>query len=494
MVDSDAKARTVDVTAINSGRETVYMLAQDTDYTVIGGTQTNAGKHRVTITGIGNYTGIRFEDFMINPAEITVSGEETITYGETPNLDTMTISGILDADVNDVTVELSAPANLNAGVHAVIASLSGAKSGNYTVNMTAKITVNPLDIGGGEGEGGDEDNANSFTAKLTPTSGYYNNQPHNPVVTVTCNDKNLTQGVDYIVNYSDSEGNPVSEMVKVGAYTVTVVGTGNYTGTLQLTYTIMNTPSGGGGGGGGGGTTDPDTNPQEPDQPDENPGVANPDDTGVSNWLNTSEHIAYLSGYPGNLFGPNKNMTRAEAAQMFYNLLLNQNVPITVNFNDVSADAWYAQAVNTLASLGIINGVGDNRYDPTRSITRAEFTTIAMRFTNAKGSAENIFSDVSSDDWFYEYVLGAIQYGWIQGYPNGTFGPYDTITRAEVTTIVNRMLGRSADESYVDGHQDILMQFNDISSSHWAYYQVVEATNAHDYTKNNNKETWTGLK
>ena len=71
-----------------------------------------------------------------------------------------------------------------------------------------------------------------------------------------------------------------------------------------------------------------------------------PDDTGVSDWLNTDDHTAYLTGYPNNLFGPDCDMTRAEAAQMFYNLLRNKYVPITVVFDDVDSGAWYAEAVN----------------------------------------------------------------------------------------------------------------------------------------------------
>ncbi len=71
---------------------------------------------------------------------------------------------------------------------------------------------------------------------------------------------------------------------------------------------------------------------------------------GVDRWLNTRDHIAYLSGYPDGTFGPDRNMTRAEVAQMFYALLNDQNVPATVSFSDVPADAWYADAVETLAS------------------------------------------------------------------------------------------------------------------------------------------------
>ncbi|MCU7651719.1 DUF6273 domain-containing protein [Acutalibacter sp. LFL-21] len=198
--------------------------------------------------------------------------------------------------------------------------------------------------------------------------------------------------------------------------------------------------------GGGGGSSDDD---DEPDQ------LADPDDTGVSDLLNTKDHIQYLFGYPDGTFGPENNMTRAEVAQMFYNLLLDQDVEITKTFDDVPANAWYAKAVNTLASLDII-------------------------------------SDVDEDDWFYDAVVNSIQYGWIHGYGDGTFRPNNPITRAEVTAIVNNMLGRAADEDFVDEHAEELTQFSDIEK-HWAYYHIVEATNDHDYTKPSSGENWTRL-
>ena len=236
------------------------------------------------------------------------------------------------------------------------------------------------------------------------------------------------------------------------------------------------------------------TKPSDPDEdiPDES-GPADPFDTGVGNWLNTKDHNAYLGGYGGGLFGPDDNMTRGQAAQMFYNLLLDKDVPITVSFTDVAPDAWYATAVNTLASLGIVTGYGNGQFGPDDSITRAQFTTIAMRFANLDTSGENIFTDVSEDDWFYEFVVGAIKYGWIGGYPDGRFGPNDTITRAQVTTIVNRMLGRSADEDYVERNIEELTRFTDVPDTHWAYYNIMEATNAHDYDHVKGQENWTRL-
>lgn len=226
---------------------------------------------------------------------------------------------------------------------------------------------------------------------------------------------------------------------------------------------------------------------------EQNGGVADPDDTGVSGWLNTKDHSAYLGGYGGGWFGPDDNMTRAQVAQMFYNLLLDKDVSIMVTFSDVASDAWYAKAVHTLGSLGVIAGVGDGKFAPERAITRAEFTVIAMRFAELDTSGENIFTDVSESDWFYDHVVGAIKYGWITGYSDGRFGPYDTITRAQVTTIVNRMLDRSADEAYVDRHADELEQFIDVPDTHWAYYEVAEAANTHDYGRANGGEEWTGL-
>ena len=189
------------------------------------------------------------------------------------------------------------------------------------------------------------------------------------------------------------------------------------------------------------------------DQPED------PDDTGVSDLLNTKDHDQYLFGYPDGTFGPGLNMTRAEAAQMFYNLLVDQDVEAPSVFDDVPEDAWYTTPVNVMAKLDIVEGVGDNKFEPNREITRAEFTAMAMRFAEGETGGKNIFSDVDEDDWFYDVVVDSIKYGWIEGYPDGTFRPANLITREEVTTIVNRMLGRLPDEKFIDAHEDDLDLF-----------------------------------
>ena len=243
-------------------------------------------------------------------------------------------------------------------------------------------------------------------------------------------------------------------------------------------------------------TPTPTPDPGDDNNPPYNPPYippVDPDDSGVSDLLNTDDHIQYLFGYPEGTFGPENNMTRAEVAQMFYNLLLDQDVTITKTFDDVPANAWYAKAVNTLASLGVVSGVGNGDFEPERSITRAEFTSIAMKFAEGKTGGTNIFSDVKSTDWFYRAVVNSTQYGWIHGYGDGTFRPNNPITRVEVTAIVNNMLGREADVDFVTEHYDELNHFSDLAVSHWGYYHIVEATNDHDYTKPSSGENWTEL-
>lgn len=211
--------------------------------------------------------------------------------------------------------------------------------------------------------------------------------------------------------------------------------------------------------------------------------------------LETDDHIQYLFGYPDRSFQPEANMTRAEAAQMFHNLLEKKSYEITTNFSDVSASSWYTTAVNTMGSLGVVSGYGDGTFRPNKPITRAEFVSMAVKFLESpQASTENKFSDVSVEDWFWNAVQAAVEEGWISGYEDGSFRPNRNITRAEVASIVNHVLERVADPDYVRNNKEKLNDFIDVTPTHWAYYHIVEATNWHDYTKYQDgkeyTETW----
>lgn len=219
----------------------------------------------------------------------------------------------------------------------------------------------------------------------------------------------------------------------------------------------------------------------------------NPSQTGVADWLRTDEHNSYITGYGNGLFGPENSVTRAQIAQIFYRLLKDQNVTATVNFSDVKSDAWYAEAVNALGSMGIISGVGKGKFDPDRAITRAEFCAVAARFAKVNSSADCPFDDVNTRDWYYQAVATAASYGWVTGMRDGSFHPNNVISRAQAATIINRMLGAAADRDFVDSH--VSNPYKDVSPSYWAYYQIIEASIPHNHSYNaENVEIWNGLK
>ena len=489
-----------------------YTLVLNHDYEVTCADQ-GPGQATVTITGIGNYTNQTEKTFTIiaesepQPTDqftLTVEPDAEWTYGSAPEDleiqvkfgDTgLTLGEDYTLTVNGVTYDGTEDMSLNDAV----ASLKALKPGQYKVTAQG--------IGDAFSKSSDTAGIQVFKVKptvtVTATPGTLSGSGE---VTLTLTGSNLPAGTDLTrlltatrngttldlssLNWTQ-QGNVWTAKLALPNADATYIFTLAFAETdthaaasdTATVVTAKHTNSGG--------TVDPDPEPEPEPEPD--PAPTDPDDTGVSDWLDTDNHKVYLNGYPDDSFQPEKDMTRAEAAQMFYNLLRDQDVETTVSFTDVAADAWYATAVNALASLEIVNGVGDDRFSPERTITRAEFTTMAMRFCDGIPDGENIFSDVDQEDWFYEYVVGSIQYGWINGYPDGTFRPNDTISRAEVTTITNRMLGRAADEAFVDQHQDSLRIFTDLKDTHWAYYQIVEATNAHEYTKDNGTEDWTKL-
>ena len=205
----------------------------------------------------------------------------------------------------------------------------------------------------------------------------------------------------------------------------------------------------------------------------------------------TERHGIYIVGYTDGTFGPSRSMTRAEAAAIFARLLAEKNgdtisTAANTKFTDIPEHAWYSGYVKYLANNGITYGKSKTIFAPNDAITRAEFTTMAVRFFDVYGDGDaeimeqfSGFHDVSSGYWAAEYIKYAALHGWINGYGDGSFHAEREINRAEVVTIVNRLLGREADEDYIADNLRKLNTFPDVSRKHWAYYAVMEAANAH---------------
>ena len=219
-----------------------------------------------------------------------------------------------------------------------------------------------------------------------------------------------------------------------------------------------------------------------------------PEEGGGVKWLNTADHTAYLQGFPDGTFQPDGSMTRGEAAQMFYNLLLERTPAAPAGFSDVPAGMWYEDAVNALSALGVMHGDGRGRFLPEQTITRAEFAAAAVRFAGEAAEGRTRFADVGEKDWFFAPVMSAAALGWITGYDGGVFCPDIPISRSEAAAIVNRMLGRSADRAYADSRAGELRRFPDVTANHWAYYDILEASNGHDYyLDQDGAEIWSRL-
>lgn len=221
--------------------------------------------------------------------------------------------------------------------------------------------------------------------------------------------------------------------------------------------------------------------------------IPEPDNSPVG--LNTEDHVAYIIGYEDGTVRPGANITRAEVATIFFRLLTDETRESywsqSSGFTDVASGAWYNNAVSTLTRAGILDGYEDGSFRPNASITRAEFTKIAVSFfKHVGGASANPFSDVPESAWYAEFVKAAAELGLIDGYEDGTFRPNAPITRAEACTIVNRTLGRAPDKDNLLPEHEMLT-WPDNSRDAWYYAQIQEATNSHDYQWLGAIELWT---
>lgn len=221
--------------------------------------------------------------------------------------------------------------------------------------------------------------------------------------------------------------------------------------------------------------------------------IPEPDNSPVG--LNTEDHVAYIIGYEDGTVRPGANITRAEVATIFFRLLTDETRESywsqSSGFTDVASGAWYNNAVSTLTRAGILDGYEDGSFRPNASITRAEFTKIAVSFfKHAGGASSNPFNDVPDSAWYAEFVKAAAELGLIDGYEDGTFRPNAPITRAEACTIVNRTLGRAPDKDNLLPEHEMLT-WPDNSRDAWYYAQIQEATNSHDYQWLGAIEVWT---
>lgn len=229
---------------------------------------------------------------------------------------------------------------------------------------------------------------------------------------------------------------------------------------------------------------------------EEKPTVEIKDDDALG--LNNTDHFAYIVGYGNGEVRPQNSITRAEVAAIFFRLLEDDvrdaNYTRQNKFTDVSNDAWYCSAVSTLSAMGIISGYPDATFRPNASITRAEFAAIATRFDVNGDKTPASFNDIAGH-WAKDEIAVAANNGWVNGYEDGSFRPQNKITRAETMSLVNRVLNRKP-ETAEDLLENMTKWTDNADTNAWYYLAVQEATNSHyyEYKENSQYEKWTELR
>ena len=231
--------------------------------------------------------------------------------------------------------------------------------------------------------------------------------------------------------------------------------------------------------------------------------------------LNKAEHFAYITGYPDGEVKPLGEISREEAAEIFYRLMMaktggtssadtakirNHYIAAAPPFTDVAAGRWSNDAITALYDAGTVQGYSDGSFQPSKPITRAEFAAIAARFDNLAGTEENKIPDQENkypdieDHWAVKYVNSAAEKGWVRAYGDLTFRPENTIRRCEAMMWVNDALNRRVNLAGLDKDAK---QWPDNTKDKWYYEIVLEAGNTHDYERIADRpkstERWTGI-
>ncbi|NRR22890.1 S-layer homology domain-containing protein [Brevibacillus sp. MS2.2] len=184
-----------------------------------------------------------------------------------------------------------------------------------------------------------------------------------------------------------------------------------------------------------------------------------------------NDQTGYMNGYPTGNFDPNRQVTRAEMAMILVNTGMVKTTSASGMFMDVADQHWAADAIRRANAAGLMNGYSNGTFNPGGGITRAEMATIVYKHLGLNGDGmPNNFYDVPADHWATQIIAAVSKEGYMSGYPDGTFHPQNTLTRAETVTIINRLLNHSQLSSVIG------QSWPDVPSTHWAYKDIEAAT------------------
>jgi|GEM_PF-3148167 len=216
-------------------------------------------------------------------------------------------------------------------------------------------------------------------------------------------------------------------------------------------------------------------------------------------YLATSEsgtHRSYIVGYDidgRREFRPDRAITRAEFSTLMHTNFI---APFTggnhsiSSFDDVSTDAWYFQAVESMRQLHIISGYVEevngqtvNIFKPNQPITKAEAATLLSRIRNVNPQRiHSNYNDIPNDAWFSQYVAQSASLGYFR-YTEGKFSPQAPMTRGETIFAFNVAMGRKPFQA-----TEYRNPFEDLNPTHPYFADIMEAVITHEFVMNGDRE------
>ena len=443
VTDKDGHDATADFTAHKAGTYTVKAVINDDTYTLGGSAECKVVIKEATVVTAENVV-VEYQGKIVTSVEkafdgaVIEAGDFTITVTDAEGEEIEgTTAKLVDADGKDVAEAL------NAGSYKLVIENENV---DFQGEAVVPITINKVDLS--TIKVGAEQKAEQFTNTWNQVFTYVQKNTEVAALGLQYQSGTDEDGEPVWealpaaakVTVKDASGKEVTKLEDEGIYTIEISAADddaalNYTFPAEVSITVADKAN-----------------------------LLFADNVDSSAWyyneVNKAAELGLMNGYADTeLFGPNDTITRAQVAQVLYNMAggradmdLGEGAYNELHgyksFDDVNGKMWYGKAIAWAKAAGIVTGYGDGTFAPENNITREEFATMLARYAQkygnyTAGSAADFaaYGDASAvDSWAAEYVAWAVKGGYM-GKNTNVLTPLANMTRAEAAAMVVRYAG-----------------------------------------------------